>query len=232
MDYTRGDVMRTIEQRRNLLLRRGSAVHKAKGDSEDLHQYSKRRFDLAILGADTHNVPNCRINNEGNTVYLTGFNGPTRNGSLLYNRKAMVLNSIRVRPKSVPHRYQYREKKESVFPEIQGQHNSEEGRLGKYMQHSNSANGGRLISPEQVAEQNKVLQNFYEDQINVSEQVSSEETNRLPRTIKLKSQIRIGPILMRDAFTKDDDTYRFSWRRDTVMPQSVGTQQRNAPPTR
>ncbi|XP_067678674.1 uncharacterized protein [Haliotis asinina] len=119
MDHSAAQARHQAQQQRH---RRHTIVHdvrKASLDSENLRQYSKRRFEFAIKNLSNSDpaVNIFRINDvprPNTTPHLptqTCSNslrtGPTQYGSVLYNKKPMMLSSIRVRPKSEPGKYSH-----------------------------------------------------------------------------------------------------------------------------
>lgn len=89
-------------------------VRKAKIDSESMRQYSLKMFDNAVevFASKTDN------RHELHLRLKSAHNGPTHDGSVLYNKRSSVLNSIRLRPKSEPPTRFNHLKSEVIQPQI------------------------------------------------------------------------------------------------------------------
>ncbi|XP_071119097.1 uncharacterized protein [Haliotis cracherodii] len=119
MDHNADQARHQAQQQRHRRHATVYDVRKASMDSENLRQYSRRRFEFAIknLSNTDTDVNIFRINDvprPNTTPHIpTQTNssslrtGPTQYGSLLYNRKPMMLSSIRVRPQSEAGKYSH-----------------------------------------------------------------------------------------------------------------------------
>lgn len=122
MDLDIAQVRRFIRQKQAEYIRAKDDATKAGGDSTDLRQYGKCLFEYAVSKAANrpkHSSDNstlrrpatcggyssCRVlapSPPGSKQSYPNGTGPSSHGSLIYNKKIMVLNSIRTRPSSVP----------------------------------------------------------------------------------------------------------------------------------
>ncbi|XP_064607124.1 uncharacterized protein LOC135471730 [Liolophura sinensis] len=122
MDMDITQVRRFIRQKQAEYSQAKADATMAGGDSKDLRQYGKCLFEYAVSkaatrpthasGTTTSRRPaTCGGYSTGRVVVPTrqgsqhshrNGTGPSSHGSLIYNKKVMVLNSIRTRPSSVP----------------------------------------------------------------------------------------------------------------------------------
>ncbi|XP_046585342.1 uncharacterized protein LOC124292316 [Haliotis rubra] len=119
MDHNAAQARHQAQQQRH---RRHTTVHdvrRASIDSENLRQYSKRRFEFAIKNLSNSDAavnifrindvprPNTTPHLPTQTCSSSLRTGPTQYGSVLYNRKPLMLSSIRVRPQSEDGKYSH-----------------------------------------------------------------------------------------------------------------------------
>ncbi|XP_052065989.1 uncharacterized protein LOC127705681 isoform X1 [Mytilus californianus] len=92
-------------------------VKKAQVDSENLRQYSLKMFDNAV-DVYTHRNDQRNVLSEIPSRIMSGHNGPTHNGSVLYNKRSNIMNSIRLRSQSeIPTRFNHL-KSQTIQPQI------------------------------------------------------------------------------------------------------------------
>ncbi|XP_060085949.1 uncharacterized protein LOC132565326 [Ylistrum balloti] len=132
MEYSREDSTRAGKQHQALRKQLEQRVHNARIDSGSLRQYSLGLFDSVVQNLNK-NDSNYKPKQQTSTLYhaneekdkkpirpqTAGHNGPSYDGSLLYNKRGKVLNSIRLRPQSEPVGRYNHVKGKIVPPEIQ-----------------------------------------------------------------------------------------------------------------
>ena len=130
MPHGREDAIRSASGQRQQQMEKRDNINRARVDSESMKDYSKQMFDVAVKtvaknGVNANNFKNrsktrsekssenIRSNASSRTsvrcnVYNLSFddskcnNGPSRQGSILYNTRQQLLNAIRIRPHSEP----------------------------------------------------------------------------------------------------------------------------------
>ncbi|XP_021340362.1 uncharacterized protein LOC110441514 isoform X2 [Mizuhopecten yessoensis] len=137
MEFSRDDSTRAGKQHQALRKQLEQRVHSAKIDSGSLRQYSLHLFDSVVQNFNKNDSNNkqkqkpkkqpCMSNKNDDEEkekkiirpQTAVHNGPSHDGSLLYNKRGKVLNSIRLRPQSEPVCRYNHEKGKIVPPEIQ-----------------------------------------------------------------------------------------------------------------
>ncbi|XP_069126058.1 uncharacterized protein [Argopecten irradians] len=137
MEYSREDSTRVGRQHQTLRKQLEQRVHNARIDSGSLRQYSLGLFDSVVQNVNKNdinikpkqpaknpsvsNISDKEKENEKKVIrpQTAVHNGPSHDGSLLYNKRGKVLNSIRLRPQSEPIGRYNHEKGKLVPPEIQ-----------------------------------------------------------------------------------------------------------------
>lgn len=117
MEYSRTQSKHNADGQHFIRILAEERVRKAKSESENLRQYSLKMFDNAVE-VQTHHLDQRRVLSELPSRIMSAHNGPTQNGSLLYNKRSNMLNSIRLRPKSEPPSRFNHLKSETVQPQI------------------------------------------------------------------------------------------------------------------
>lgn len=112
MEYNRTESKRNADGQHFVRKLTEDKVRKAKIDSEQMRQYSLKMFDNAV---EIHDQ-NAKI--EVPLRMKSAHNGPTHSGSVLYNKRSCVMNSIRLRPKSEPPARFNHLKSQTIQPQI------------------------------------------------------------------------------------------------------------------
>ncbi|XP_033736616.1 uncharacterized protein LOC117324895 isoform X2 [Pecten maximus] len=136
MEYSREDSTRAGKQHQTLRKQLEQRVYNARVDSGSLRHYSLGLFDSVVQNLNkndsnikpkqlptkqpyTYNVSEKEKERKVIRPQTAAHNGPSQDGSLLYNKRGKVLNSIRLRPQSEPVGRYNHEKGKIVPPEIQ-----------------------------------------------------------------------------------------------------------------
>lgn len=117
MEHNRSESKQKAESQHLVRKFTEDKVRKAKQDSESMRQYGLKMFDNAV---EMHTIKNdhSRVKSDIPSRLMSAHNGPTHDGSVLYNKRSSVLNSIRLRPKSEPPTRFNHLKSETVQPQI------------------------------------------------------------------------------------------------------------------
>ncbi|XP_041358958.1 uncharacterized protein LOC121375529 [Gigantopelta aegis] len=120
MDHSRYDLYIMSKYRREQRLQTKQELRQIALESQSLREYSQRRFDYAVHTFAQGSRPGTCL---GQRHLLSCSHrpststGPTRNGSVLYNKTPLLLNTLRLRPQS--YTSSSFEHAPSVYPDIQ-----------------------------------------------------------------------------------------------------------------
>lgn len=117
MEFNRTESKRNADGQHQVRKLTEERVRRAKSDSENLRLYSQKMFSNAV-DVYTHHTEQRRVLSELPTRTMSAHNGPTYNGSILYNKRSNMLNSIRLRPKSEPPTRFNHLKSQTIQPQI------------------------------------------------------------------------------------------------------------------
>lgn len=104
MQHTKEESMKMAQSHQHLRTHLDRRVKQARIDSGNLRDYSQKMFD-SVIQAKKQNLPirpSTAIVPDHLPKYHNGSTGPSRSGSIMYNARSQMLNSIRLRPNSEP----------------------------------------------------------------------------------------------------------------------------------
>lgn len=104
MQHTKEESMKMAQSHQHLRTHLDRRVKQARIDSGNLRDYSQKMFD-SVIQAKKQNLPirpSTAIVPDHLPKYQNGSTGPSRSGSIMYNARSQMLNSIRLRPNSEP----------------------------------------------------------------------------------------------------------------------------------
>lgn len=104
MQHTREETMKMAQSHHNIRKHLERRVKQARIDSGNLRDYSHKMFDSVIQANKQNSAirPRTAVVPDQMPKYQNGSTGPSRSGSIIYNVRGQVLNSIRLRPNSEP----------------------------------------------------------------------------------------------------------------------------------
>lgn len=104
MQHTREDSVKMAQSQQCVRSHLERRVKQARIDSENLRDYSQKMFDSVIQAKNQNSAirPSTAMVPDYVSKYQNGTTGPSRSGSIMYNVRSQILNSIRLRPNSEP----------------------------------------------------------------------------------------------------------------------------------
>ncbi|XP_062622181.1 serine/arginine repetitive matrix protein 1-like [Saccostrea cucullata] len=104
MQHTKEDSVKMAQSQQYIRKHLERRVKQARIDSGNLRDYSHKMFDTVIQAKKQNSAirPSTAVVPDNVPKYQNGTTGPSRSGSIVYNARSKILNSIRLRPNSEP----------------------------------------------------------------------------------------------------------------------------------